>query len=77
MHYNLRDENPFEPTNVSTVFRSTGTLSYRGPKIWTLVPDSIRLSKTLTEFKAKIQKWEPIGYTCRLRNIYVFNLGFI
>ena len=51
MRYNLRNENPFEPTNVSTVFHDTETLSYRGPKIWTLVPDSIKLSNTLTEFK--------------------------
>ena len=77
MHYNLRNENPFEPTNVSTVFHGTETLSYRVPKIWTLVPDSIKLTKTFTEFKAKIKNWEPIGCTCRLCNIFVFNLEFI
>ena len=56
MHYNLRNEKPFEPTNVSTVFHGTETLSYGGPKTWTLVPDSKKLSKTLIEFKAKIKK---------------------
>ena len=77
MHYKLRNENPFEPTNVSTVFHGTETLSYRGPKTWALVPNGIKLSKTLIEFKAKIKHWEPIGCTCRLCNIYIFNLGFI
>ena len=73
MHYNLRNENSFEPTNVSTVCHGIEMLSYRSPKTWTLVTDSIKLSKTLTEFKAKIKKWERIGCTCRLCNIYVFN----
>ena len=61
MHYNRRNENPIEPTNMSMVFHGTETLSYRGPKTWALVPDNIKLSKTLTEFKAKINNWEPIA----------------
>ena len=76
MHYNQQNENSFEPTNASMVFHGIERLSYRGPKTWTLVPDSIKLYKTLTEFRAKIKNWEPIGCTCRLCNIYVFNLGF-
>ena len=55
MHYNLGNENPLEHTNASTVFHGTETLSYGGPKTWTLVPDSIKFSKTLSEFKAKIK----------------------
>ena len=35
-------------------------------KIWILVPDNIRVSKSLSEFKTKIKKWKftsvPVGY---------------
>ena len=77
MPYNLRKTNPFEPTNVCTVFHGTETISYRGPKTWTLVPDNIKYSKNLAEFKAKIRNWEPIGCTCRLCKVYVRSIGFI
>ena len=75
--YNLRNNNPFQYTNVRTVFNGTETISFRGPKIWELVPEDIKCSKTLTEFKGKIRNWEPIGCSCRLCKTYVNNLGFL
>ena len=75
--YNLRNKNPFEPTNICTVYHGTETISYRGPKTWEIVPDEIKSSKTLAVFKAKIKKWQPIGCTCRLCKTYVCNLGFL
>ena len=75
--FNLRNKNPFMATNISSVFNGTETVSFRGPKIWLLVPEEIRNSKTLIEFKARIKTWEPKGCTCRLCRAYVDNLGFI
>ena len=75
--HNLRNKNPFQSTNVHSVFNGTETLLFRGPKTWALVPDFIKHSLTLTEFKSKIKKWKPIGCTCRLCKIYVKNLGFL
>ena len=75
--YNLRNRNPFQMTNVHTVFNGTETLSFRGPKVWKLVPENIKNSKTLNEFKAKIRDWEPVGCTCRLCKTYIYNLGFL
>lgn len=75
--YNLRNKNPFKSTNVSTVSYGTETIRFRGPKVWELVPDEIKNSKTLIEFKNKIRKWEPVGCTCRLCKIFVHNLGFL
>ena len=75
--YSLRKRNPFEPTNTHTVYHGTETISYRGPQIWAIVPDEIKLSETLAEFKAKIKHWLPIGCTCRLCRTYVCNLGFL
>ena len=75
--YNLRNNNPFKCENVHTVYNGTETLSYRGPKTWALVPENIKQSKSLSEFKAKIKTWDPKGCTCRLCNTYISNLGFI
>ena len=75
--YDLRNNVPFQSTNVSTVYYGTETISYRGPKTWALVPVDIKNSNTLNEFKAKIKKWKPEGCTCRLCKTYVVNLGFL
>ena len=75
--YNLRNKNPFKSTNVRTVFHGTETIRFRGPKVWELVPDEIKTSKTLIEFKNKIRVWEPVGCTCRLCKTFVHNLGFL
>ena len=75
--YNLRNFNPFQSTNVHTVFKGAETISFRGPKIWDLVPEDIKVAKSLTEFKAKIRGWEPTGCTCRLCKTFIPNLGFI
>ena len=75
--YNLRNKNPFSSQNVHTVFYGTETVSFRGPKTWALVPDEIKSSNTLAEFKAKIRSWEPKGCTCRICKTFVYNLGFL
>ena len=77
IHYNLRNKNPFNSNNIHTVFNGTETISYRGPKTWELVPDDIKTSKSLAEFKSKIRNWEPLGCTCRICKTFVRNLGFI
>ena len=65
--YNLRKTNPFQSTNPRTVLNRTETISYRGPIIWSMVPNEIKCSKSLVEFKARIRTWEPKDCTCRLR----------
>ena len=36
MPCNLRNNIPFQSTNVNTVYYETETLSFRGPKTWAL-----------------------------------------
>ena len=74
--YNLRN-NPFKGSNVNTVYNGTEIISFRGPKTWAIVPEEIKTSKPLYEFKSKIKHWEALGCTCRLCNIYVNSVGFI
>ena len=52
---------PFKSRNVRTVAYGTETLSYLGPKIWSLIPDTIKAAKSLNEFKSKIKLWKPVN----------------
>ena len=76
-HYNLRIEPEFFTSNIRTISNGTETISFRGPKTWSLVPKDIKNSKTLSEFKSKIKTWKPVGCMCRLCKTYIPNLGFI
>ena len=53
--YNLRNLNPFQSTDVGTVFNGTETVAFRGPKIWVIVPEDIKNSVLLIQFKEKIK----------------------
>ena len=75
--YNLRNKNPFKNHNIRSVYCGTETISFRGPKTWALIPEEIKSSNSLEEFKRKIKEWEPLGCTCRLCKIYVNNIGFL
>ena len=75
--YNLRNKNPFQTSNVRSVFNGQKTIYFRGPKTWALVPAEIKESNSLLEFKNKIKKWKPIGCMCRICKTYVNNLGFL
>ena len=75
--YSLRKEKIWENSNVHTVQWGIETITYRGPKIWDLVPTEIQKSLNLNIFKAKIKRWKPIGCTCRLCKDFVHDLGYI
>ena len=74
--YNLRKNKTWEGHNIRTVTYGTETVCFRGPKIWENLPDTIKNSPTLAEFKKKITCWKPVC-TCRLCRVFVPNLGFI
>ena len=75
--YNLRNNREWEVPKVRTVNNGTETIRYRGPKTWELLPDEIKGSSSLLEFKRKIKEWKPQGCTCRICKVFVFNLGFL
>ena len=75
--YNLRKNHEFRLSNVRTTYNGTETLTYRGPKTWDLVPNDIKESNNLNEFKRKIKHWKPVGCTCRMCKVYIPNLGFV
>ena len=75
--YDLREKRCWESTNVRTVHCGTETISYRGPKTWDMVPQSMKNSISLADFKNKIKTWKPKDCTCRLCKTFIPQLGFI
>ena len=62
---------------VRTVNNGIETLRYRGPVVWNLIPDEIKMSKSLESFKDEIAKWKPQGCECRLCKQYIPDLGYL
>ena len=75
--YNLRNNREFKIENVRTTYFGTETLRYRGPKTWELVPQDIKCSTDIFEFKRKIKAWKPVGCACRMCKVFIPNLGFL
>ena len=75
--YDLREKRCWESTNVRTVHCGTETISYRGPKTWDMVPQSMKNSISLADFKNKIKTWKPKDCTRRLCKTFIPQLGFI
>ena len=75
--YNLRNNRIWATHNVHTVNNGTETLTFRGPKTWDILPEAIKKSKSLNEFKNKVKTWKPDGCTCRLCKTYISELGFL
>ena len=68
--YNLRSRNELYSRNPKRVKYGTETISYLAPKIWSLVSNAIKNSKSLDVFKFKIRQWEP-DCPCRLCKNYL------
>ena len=65
--YDLRKQN---------VLQSGNPISYIAPKIWSIVPETIKNCDSLKFFKQKIRKWKP-DCPCRLCKIYLQHAGFV
>ena len=76
IRYNLRSRSELYSRNPKTVKYGTETISYLAPKIWSLVPNTIKSSKSLDVFKSKIRQWEPDCPCCLCKN-YLQHVGFI
>ena len=56
----------FYPKKIKSVYYGSETTLYLGPKIWNLVPKSIKDSANVNNFKSKNTFWEPESYPCQL-----------
>ena len=67
----------YNQNNPKTVKYGLETLRCLGPKIWDMIPLTIKNSPSLPEFKNKIKKWVPQNCPCRLCKVYIPQLGFL
>ena len=73
--YDIRNREIFYTRPVRSVYH--GTESYLAPKIWELVPESIKSAESLSVFKIRIKKWKPENCPCRLCRSYIPQVGFV
>ena len=57
--YDFRNPKELYSRNPETVRYGTETVSYIAPKIWSKVPETIKMSSSLESFFKKIRKWKP------------------
>ena len=74
--YDLRKRNVLQSRNPSSVKYGTETISYKAPKIWILVPETIKNCDSLKSFKQKIRKLKPDS-PCMLCKVYLQHVGFV
>ena len=66
-HYNLRSGTSHsERENVKSSHYGIQFVQDLAPKIWNIVPQNIRESNSLNEFKCLIKFWKPDTCPCRL-----------
>ena len=74
--YNLRLNSQFSRPLVRSVFHGTESISYLGPVIWDILPDSYKSLLNFSDFKNKIKKWKTKNCPCRLSKTYISRVGF-
>ena len=74
--YDLRNHKEFYYRNPRTVRYATKTVSYMAPKIWSKVPETIKMSSSIESFKTKICKRKP-ECDCCLCKTYLHHVGIV
>ena len=73
----LQGNNVLTRRKVNSVRYDTETVSFLAPKIWDILPNDIKGSESLDNFKRKMKKWISSDCLCRLCKTYVLQVGFI
>ena len=55
--YNLRNFQEFTTERKRTVWYGPETLNYRYPRLWSLLPESLKEMNSLSQFKRNIKRW--------------------
>ena len=71
----LRNELRFKSRNIRTVRYGIETAAFVGSRIWTNMPNELKESTSLNEFKSKIKTWKPENCPCKLCKIYLQRIG--
>ena len=76
-YYNLRNGNEFFQPRVRSVNNGTESVRFKGPQLWQMLPQTIRNSQSLCQFKTKIKRWNGENCPCKLCHVFIPNLGFL
>ena len=77
LQYNLRNNSLFSTPLFKSVYKGTESLSFLGPKIWDILPNTYKNLPDLDSFKVALKKWKPVNCPCRICKIYIANVGFV
>ena len=75
--YNLRYNSLFSRPLVKSVYKGTESLSFLGPKIWDILPDTSKDLPNFNSFKVALKKWRPVNCPCRVCKVYIVKVGFV
>ena len=75
--YSLRSGIQLEKPSINTSEYGSESSVYLGVKIWELIPENSKSSKSVDIFKSKIKKWVLEIYPYRLCKTYVNQVGFV
>ena len=76
--YNFHSETrQFRREYIKTTHFGVQSLRFLGPKIWAMVPQTIKNCEPLQEFKRLIKVWQPEACPCGMCKMYVVNIGLI
>ena len=76
-HYNLRYNSLFFRPLLKSVYKGTESLSFLGPKIWDILPDTYKDMPDLSSFKLALKRWRPVNCPCRICKVYIADIGFV
>lgn len=75
VRYDLRHTSIFSRENVNSTYHGTESIRILGPKIWELLPESIRSAENLCSFQEQIKKWKVEHCPCRLSKDFIWGIG--
>ena len=74
--YNLRNSLICGSYKIKIVRYGTETITYLGPKIWSIIPDEKRIC-IIRNIPSKIKLWKPSSCPCRICKKYIANDDFV
>ena len=74
---NTRSQKDIEIPHINSVKHGQESLRFMRPKVWEMIPVTIKNANSLSIFKNKIKSWTPERCPCRLCKDYVPGLGYV
>ena len=72
-----RSGDTFARPNVDSVKKGERSLRNFGPIVWnTMLPDKLKASESLSQFKNAIKSWKPENCPCELCKVYLPGVGY-